>query len=252
LGAPLAGVLVALTGAPSVLLLDAATFLVSAALMAALVPNLNGRVERGRSYLRELVSGFGHLRRDRLIGAIVVMVMVTNALDTASMAVLFPVYAKDVLHSSVALGLIGAGFGIGGAVGTALYSWLGHRLPNWATYTFAFLLVGSPRYFVMAAEPGLPLILIVLLAAGVLGGAINPILSVVEYRRLPEDMRAKVLGVMTGGVLAVAPLGAVLGGVAVAALGLTATLLLVGGCYLATTLCPLVFRTWRDMDSDGP
>jgi MFS family permease len=250
LGAPLAGVLVALTGAPSVLLIDAATFLVSAALLAFLVPGRNGDPTPARSYLRELVSGFAYLRRDRLIAAIVLMVMATNALDTASMAVLLPVYAKDVLHSSVALGLLGGAFSVGGAVGTALYTWFGHRLPNWATYTFVFLLVGSPRYFVMAAEPGLPPILTVLLIFGVLGGAINPILGVVMYRRLPDDMRAKVLGVISGGVLTIAPLGAVLGGVAVAAFGLTATLLTVGGCYLAATLCPLVFPAWREMDSD--
>lgn len=250
LGAPLAGVLVALMGAPSVLLIDAATFLVSALLLAFLVPGRNGDPAPARSYLRELGSGFGYLRRDRLMGAIVLLVMVTNALDTASLAVLLPVYARDVLHSSVALGLLGGGFSIGGAFGTALYTWFGHRLPNWATFTLVFLLVGSPRYFVMAVEPGLPLILIVLVVAGILGGAINPILGVVQYRRLPDDMRAKVLGVMSGGVLAIAPLGAVLGGVAVAAFGLTTTLLLVGGCYLAATLCPLMFPTWREMDFD--
>jgi len=250
LGALLAGVLVALTGAPAVLLIDAVTFLVSALLLVFLVPGRNGDPAPVRSYLRELVSGFAYLRRDRLMGAIVLMVTVTNALDTGNMAVLLPVYAKDVLHSSVALGLLGGGFSIGAAAGTALYTWFGHRLPNWATFTLVFMLVGSPRYFLMAAQPGLPPILIVLVASGILGGAINPILGVVEYRRLPDDMRAKVLGVMSGGVLAVAPLGAVLGGVAVAAFGLTATLLLVGSLYLLMTLCPLVFPTWRDMDSD--
>ena len=59
----------------------------------------------------------------------------------------------------------------------------------------------------------------------------------------------KVLGVITGGVLVVAPLGAVLGGVAVAALGLTTTLWLVGGLYLLATLCPVTFPVWREMDA---
>lgn len=250
IGAPLAGVLIALIGPPSVLLIDGATFLLSAIVVASFVPDPDGGRAPDRSYFGELLSGFAYLRADRLMGAIVLMVMFTNMLDVASMAVLFPVYAKDILHSSVALGLMGAAFGGAAAVGTGLYSWLGHRLPNWPTYTFAFLVAGPPRYVLMAVEPGLPAILIGLVLSGVVCGAINPILGVVEYQRLPVDMRAKVLGVITGGVLAVAPIGAVLGGVAVELFGLTATLLVVGGMYLLATLCPLVFRTWREMDAD--
>jgi MFS family permease len=249
LGAPLAGVLIAVTGAPSLLLIDGVTFLLSAFLVAVCVPDHTIETP-SRSYVRELRTGFQYLKKDRLITAIVLMVMVTNALDTGTAAVLLPLYAKDILHSSVALGLIVGAFGGGAAVGNALYSWLGHRLPNWATYTTAFLIVGAPRYILLAVEPGLGAIVVGMLTAGLACGAINPILGVVEYKRLPEDMRAKVLGVMTGGVLAVAPLGAVLAGVAVSLWGLTATLLVVGGLYLLATFCPLVFRAWREMDAD--
>jgi MFS family permease len=247
LGAPLAGILIALTGAPALLLIDAGTFLVSAALIARFVPG--GYRRERRPYLRELLAGFAHLRADRLVGAIVLMVMLTNMLDMAAGAVLIPVYAKDVLHSSVALGLIAGVFAGGAVAGNALYGWRGERLPNWPTYTAAFLVVGAPRYVLMAAEPGLPALLIWMGLAGVLCGAINPILDVVLLQRLPVDQRAKVLGLIAGGVLAAAPLGAVLAGVGVEVLGLTATLLLTGAIYLLATLCPLVFRTWREMDA---
>jgi MFS family permease len=249
LGAPLAGVLIAAFGAPSLLLIDGATFLLSAFLVAGCVPDQATETAQ-RSYVRELRAGFQYLMKDRLIAAIVLMVMATNALDTATAAVIIPLYAKDILHSSVALGLIAGVFAGGAAVGNAVYSWLGHRFPNWATYTTAFLIVGSPRYFLMAMDPGLPAILVGMLVAGLACGAINPILGVVLYQRLPEAMRAKVLGVITGGVLAAAPLGAVLGGVAASLWGLTATLLVVGGLYLLATGCPLVFRAWRAMDAD--
>jgi MFS family permease len=250
LGAPLAGVLIAVAGAPSLLLIDGATFLISAALVAGVVTERTGGREPTHSYLRELGVGFAYLRRDRLMGALVLMITFTNALDLATQAVLLPVYAKDVLHSSVALGLIAGTFAAGAVLGNTVYGWIGHRLPNWATYTVAFLVVGGPRYFVLAAEPGLPAILVTMAATGVLCGAINPVLGVVQIRRLPAELRAKVIGLVAGGVLAIAPLGAVLGGVAVAAFGLTPTLLLVGVVYLLATLCPLVFPTWREMDSD--
>jgi hypothetical protein len=65
---------------------------------------------------------------------------------------------------------------------------------------------------------------------------------------VPAEQLPKVLGLIAGGALSVAPLGAVLGGVAVASFGLTATLLLVGGLYLLATLCPLVLPVWRQLD----
>jgi len=241
LGAPLAGVLIAVASAPSLLLIDGATFLISAALVSGLVTD-GARRQPVHSYLGELRTGFAYLRRDRLMGAIVLMIMFTNALDMATQAVLFPVYAKDVLHSSVALGAA--------VIGNTVYGWIGHRLPNWPTYTVAFLITGAPRYFLLAAQPGLPAILVLMVVTGLGCGAINPVIGVVELRRLPTELRAKVLGLIAGGVLAIAPLGAVLGGVAVAAFGLAPTLLLVGVLYLLATLCPLVFRRWREMDAD--
>jgi MFS family permease len=247
-GAALAGVLIAVTGAPAVLLIDGATFLLSALLVGFLVPAQPGG-SGARSYLAELRAGFAYLRTDRLMAAILLMVMFTNALDSAAGAVLFPVYAKDILHSSVALGLMTGVFSAAAMLGTVVYGWLGARLPRWSTYTVAFLLIGSPRYGLLALEPGLPAILVWFALIGIGVGALNPILTVVEYERLPADMRAKVLGLTQGGAFAAMPLGALLGGFAVDSLGITAALLATGGLYLLGTLCPVIFPAWREMDA---
>jgi MFS family permease len=246
LGAPLAGILIAVAGPPALLLIDGATFLMSAILVGLLVPG--GERRPAHPYLRELLDGFRFLRGDRLLLAIVLMVMFTNMLDMATMAVLFPVYAKDILHSSVALGLMAGVFAAGAVAGNAFYTWRGSGLPRWLTYTVAFLVVGSPRYLLLAVEPGLAAILVGMLLSGLAAGMINPILYVVMVERLPVEQRAKVLGLVGGGVLAAAPVGALLAGVAIEAFGLTASLLLVGSLYLLATLCPLAFRAWRQMD----
>ncbi len=246
LGAPLAGVLIAVSGAPTLLLIDGATFLMSAVLVGMFVPD--GERRPPSPYLRELLGGFIYLRADRLLLAIVLMVMFTNMLDMATMAVLFPVYAKDILHSSVALGLMAGVFAAGAVAGNAFFTWRGERLPRWLTYTVAFIVAGSPRYLLLAMEPSLAVILAGMLLSGLAAGMINPILYVVMLERLPVEHRAKVLGLVGGGVLAAAPVGALLAGVAIEAFGLAASLLLVGLLYLLATLCPLAFRTWRQMD----
>jgi len=107
-GAPLAGVLIAAAGPANALWLDAASFAVSALIVAIAVPAAPRRAAEASSggYLAELAVGFRFIREDRLILALVLTVMATNFLDAAKSSVLFPVYAKDVLDSAVALGLI--------------------------------------------------------------------------------------------------------------------------------------------------
>jgi MFS family permease len=249
LGAPLAGVLIAVIGPAQVLLVDAVTFVLSAALLRAAVPSsARAAAHDGTSYLTQLREGLAGVRRDRLVQAIVVMVMVTNLLDAAWAGVLMPVYARDVLDSSVGLGFLFSAFGVGALAGNLLSAVVGPSLPRWPVYTGAFLLVGAPRFGLMAAEPALWVLLAGTALLGIATGFINPILSAVEFERVPVALQSRVLGLASAGVLAGMPVGAVVGGLSVEHLGLTPTLLGTGGLYLLTTLSPLVFPVWRRMD----
>lgn len=253
LGAPLAGVLVAVTGSAEVLMVDAATFLISALLIGLFVPSdrdpaAESRPGGPRAYLADLRTALTYLRTDRLIGAITLMLMATNLLDAAVYSVLLPRYAKDVLDSPVALGVLTGVFGGGAFLGTVLYGWFGHRLPRWPLYTLAFFAVGAPKQLILLAEPSLPVLILGFALIGVLCGAINPILAVVKYERVPERLRPIVFGVTGAGCMAGMPVGTVLAGLSVDGLGLSATLWLGAGCYLLASLTPLVFRVWRQMD----
>jgi predicted MFS family arabinose efflux permease len=250
IGAPLAGVLIAVLGPAQVLLVDAATFLASAALLQLAVPvNARAVAHDGARYLQQLREGVAGLRADRLVLAIVAMVMVTNLLDAAWAGVLMPVYAREVLHSSVGLGLLFGSFGVGALTGSVLSAAFGPRMPRWPVYTVAFLVVGAPRFGLLALQPPLPVLLTGTALLGIATGFLNPILSAVEYERIPVHLQSRVLSVSAAGVLAGVPVGAVLGGFAVERAGLTATLLGTGGLYLLATLTPLVFRVWREMDA---
>src|SRR5215212_8294597 len=73
LGPPLAGVLIAVFAPSNVLWIDAATFVVSAALVSTLVPSLAPRpgttaeLRHAGGYLAELAEGITFIRRDRLV-----------------------------------------------------------------------------------------------------------------------------------------------------------------------------------------
>jgi hypothetical protein len=251
LGLPLAGVLVAVTSAVSVLAVDAGTFAASAFLVAALVPR---RAQPPRHpgapgpYLASLAEGFRYLRGDRLLLALGAMVLVTNFVDQAGGAVLWPVWAHQVAHSPVALGLLGGATGVGSVTGNALVTWLGPRLPRRMTYAAGFVVGGAPRYIALAVAGTISPVLAVALVCGLGLGGINPVIGAVEYERVPRHLQARVLGAVGASAWAGIPFGSLAGGLAVSAFGLRPALLAAAAIYGATTLAPFVFPVWRQMD----
>ncbi len=254
IGAPLAGVLIAVTSAPLVVAIDAATFVVSAVLVGVYVPRSAqpgpkpATEEPEVGYLTALREGFAHLGGDRLLLGIAVMVAVTNLLDQAFASVLAPVWSKDVTGNAVALGLMSAVLGLGAVAGNALTTWLGPRLPRRQTFAWGFLLGGSSRFFALAALSSVSPVLAVSFVAGLGVGGINPILGAVEYERVPRHLQTRVLGALGATAWAGIPVGALLGGALVDGLGLRGALLTAGTAYLLTTLAPFVFPAWRGMD----
>ncbi|HEX6009653.1 MAG TPA: MFS transporter, partial [Actinomycetota bacterium] len=140
-GAPLAGVLIAATGATNVLWINAASFLVSAALVAMGVPR--PAVEcapRKASYRRELREGYAFLRADRTLAVLVFIVSLTNLFDAVAMIAL-PVLAHDVYESALSLGLMTAAGGAGSVLGALAFAAIGHRLSRRAVFTWGFIMV---------------------------------------------------------------------------------------------------------------
>ncbi len=258
IGLPAAGGLVVLISATNVLALDAATFALSALLVAIMVPlraqppktsESPGEVEA--SYLASLRAGLRFLRADRLLLGIAVMVLVTNFVDQAGGAVLFPVWADRIMHSAADLGLLGGAFALGAVAGNGLTTWLAPHLPRRLTYGVGFLLAGAPRYLAVAFISGLAPILVIAFVSGLGAGGINPILGAIEYERVPRHLQARVLGTVGALAWAGIPFGSLVGGAAVSAIGLRTSLLIAAAVYAVTTLSPFVFPAWRGMRRDA-
>ena len=121
-GAPIGGILVAAFGATTALWLDAASFVVSAAAVAALVPRpaREPDAEDLGPFVARLREGIAFIRRRRLLRAIVLTVLVTNFLD-APLPVLLPVFALESFGSAVHLGLMLGCFGGFALVGSLVF-----------------------------------------------------------------------------------------------------------------------------------
>ncbi|MER7082108.1 Predicted arabinose efflux permease, MFS family [Saccharopolyspora kobensis] len=210
LGAPLGGAALAAVSETTVLLAVGMLFALAAGLTALGVPR--GRAGRSNGgYLADLRAGARALLGDRLLVMIVLVLLVMNTLDMAAIGVLHPIYAAEVLRSPVALGAMSGVLAAAALLGNLGYSWLGPRLPR--RFVLVTAIAGAPRYAVMALEPGLPVLLIVIAVAGLASGAINPTLSVLSYERVDPAMRGRVLGLSGAVAFGGAPLGALVDGV---------------------------------------
>jgi MFS family permease len=204
LGPAVGGFLLAAVGAPTVLLIDAATFAVSFAIVAVLVPQDPMSNKPGAP--PAVGGGLRFIRRDAVLGPITLAQVLSQAAFmgmTAAVPVLaFAAYDRNARLAGVMLGAWGAGAMVGGLLAfrlvesrTALrmgaLAWSLQAMPLW-------LLVISPAPAVAVAA---------LAISGVGNGLRVPPIVGVTTSRIPQRLRTETLTVssavvLTGGFVA--------------------------------------------------
>jgi predicted MFS family arabinose efflux permease len=250
LAAPaLAGVLIAAFGASNVLLIDAATFALSASVVASLVP-VHSRalvaVEQAGGYVTQFKAGLRFIRGETLLFPLVIFFAAINLTIGPIETVFVPVYAKEIFDSSIALGLMAAANGAGALAGTVAFGAFGTRLSRRAVFAASFASVPM-ALALLALTPNLPLSLAVLAGLGLGLGVANVLEYTIYFERIPDGMRARVLG-LTGAIgWGSVPLGRIAGGFLVEQLGLSVTLGLVALLSAPLPLLLFVVPAFRDM-----
>jgi len=257
IGAPIAGLLIASVGANGVLLLDGATFFISALGILLLIPaNLIVKNEEATesTYWQDLRSGYRFVQKDGVILAIIITVMITNMIDYSMSAVTYPVYMRTLFGAEQGATLFGILVGIFGAAALfsgLLFSWLGERIPNQRFLLSLLFFVLSARFLFFAILPPFWVLVVISITGGILAGPLNPILSVVMYRRIPDHMRGRVFGILSAGVLIAMPIGGVLGGYLLEWFSLQTVLILYAVVYFLTTSSLFFNRSLHGMDTQA-
>jgi len=248
-GAPLAGLLISLLGTANVLWIDAGTFFISAGIVGILIsaPGASQTKSDSAKYFDELADGLRFMLRDKLILVIVIMVMITNFLDSAFGGVILPVYVNNVFGNALNLGLLIAASGGGAVVGGLLFAAIGHRLSRYLIFVAAFVLT-SLRFWAFAFFPPLPILLMAVFVFSVGAGPLNPIIGAVEFERIPANMRGRVFGAIRAGAWTAMPLGMLLGGILTEKFGVLPLLIGLGIAYSITTLSMAFIPVMREMD----
>jgi MFS family permease len=211
LGPAAAGVLIGVVGAPSLLLVDAATFFTSLALVGIFVPRRRaGATAEEEEDGKGVLAGIRFLLRDPLLRVwSLAMVVIDSSWQALFLA--FPVLAYSHFgRDAKVAGWLFAAWGLGALLGNALAYRLSNR--DAIALTSAGMLVESLPLWLLALSLPVAGYASVMLAAGIVNGLVNPSLHATFTLRTPLSVRAKAsTAVLTmssiGGPLAVGAAG---------------------------------------------
>lgn len=251
-GAGVGGLLVTALGAAETVAVTAAASFLSAVVVAVLIPHLPmGAAEEPGSYLGRLRAGFDYLRGDRLLRSILLMITVTNLLEAAYIGVMLPKWALDNGYDASLVGLVGVLYG-GAAVASSLVATtMAGRFRRRTAFLTGFVLSGAPRYLALALGAPLWVIIGANVVAGLGAGFVNPTVNALFFERVPRHLVGRVGSLADALAWAGLPVGGVVGGVAVAALGAAPALGVAGTAYFVSTVLPGLRPEWGEMDRAG-
>jgi MFS family permease len=208
LGPAIAGVLIPFVGAPNVLYVDAATYLVAFLLVLAFVPR---RKPVAAAVQHGVLAGLRFLAHDRLLAPMAAVVVGFGFLG-AGMSAGLPVYAYDAFDgSSWIAGLFYSALGAGAVVGSVLAIVAVRRIAPLRLAALAILAFSIPLW-VLPFLPPWPIVFVALFSAMLFTPLVNgPTLGVLTART-PEDLRPKVMTAVISANTLAAPLGFLVAG----------------------------------------
>ena len=223
---------------------DAISYGVSLVTLAAIRrPMVAAEVEERRHPWTEMVEGLRWLWRQPFLRSTTLIVAASNGLFQAvTLAVI--VVAKAHGASSAVVGIILAGWGVGGLAGAAGAAWLGRRLPAaavviganwvWAALLPVVALVPEPLA-IGAAGAGMAFV----------GPAWNVVLGSIEMRLTPAALLGRVQAVQMTAAFGAIPLGSLIGGFLLDRLGPEEAVWALAGCMLVVAVVATVTPSVR-------
>jgi MFS family permease len=247
-GAALAGVLLAVAAPGWALACDAASFVISAALLARLSVHVTtagtGRQAGSPAILTDLREGWREFRARAWVWLPVAQFAMVNGCF-AVIWVLGPVVARQDLGGAPAWAAVLTANAIGLVGGSLLALRLRPARPLLVACaaTFGFL----PPFFLLAASAPVWLIAAAMLVNGVCVDIFEVLWDTCLQRHVPPGLLSRITSYDLLGSFALGPLGLALAGPAAAAAGLAATLTGAGLLLAAASVVPLLSRAVRDL-----
>ncbi len=247
-GPALAGVLVVTAGPGWAILLDAASFAVSVALLAAMQLSSVPRPTRPH-FLTDLREGWDEFRSRRWLWPMVIAFSLVNLL-VGAFSVLGPVASQRYLGGAAAWATVATVGGIGSVAGGLMAARLRPRHPLRLGVSVAAIGCLTPLAFAV----GLPVAAIAAVAALAGTGALLflSLFNSTMQRQIPDRSLSRVTSYTWFGALIAYPLGLAIAGPAASVLPVRTALLITGALWLLATLSLLGVPDVRKLTDEAP
>ncbi|QCX80851.1 enterobactin exporter EntS [Streptomyces sp. YIM 121038] len=209
-GPALAGVLVAVTSAATVLLVDALSYVVSVGALLMLRAGNRAPDSGGSSMVAELRAGWRAFSAHTWLWTVTLQFTLFNLLVWAPYLVLGPVSAGRSYGGSEAWGLIVGTFGGGSLLGGLLL--LGRRPSRPLVVTTLITFLWAAPSAALAVRAPLWTVCAAALAAGVSSAVFNSLWMTTIQQHVPADSLSRVMSYVTFGAYSVGPVGLALAG----------------------------------------
>ena len=236
-GPAIGGLLAATVGPTAAFLTNAASYLVSAALVASVRGRFSSEPADPRTapeHPSGVWTGFSFVLRDRVLRTMA-FAFLAFAVAVGSVLVAELPLAEQFDAGSFGYGLLAAAFGVGALVGA-----LAGRRMTPATEPRVLVigsLVTGVAFAAVAVAPAFAFVLIAMFVGGGSDGIVDVALELVFQRRSPDAIRSRVLGAIEAVFLLGLAVSFLFAGALVGAFGPDASYLLAGaGCFLCSGL----------------
>ncbi len=233
IGPPIAGSLIAVLDASSVLWLDAASFGLSA-LVVSLLVTVSGRTSREEfalGYGGDLLQGVRVVYKNPALLTVVRLNALTSAMLAPLASVLMPVYMRGIGRTALDLGLLIAVVGVGGLIGVGTFYIAGQRIPRRLLMSVGPLGLGAVA-LALATVPPYGVMAVAGFLGGIAFGPFGPLLTTIAAEQTPEPVRGRVFGTLIALATVASPVGVLLAGLALQVVGVRPTIALIGMCLL--------------------
>ncbi len=235
-GPALAGILIGILGATSVLLIDASTYVVSLVLVAVFVPHRPAMPQEEEH--RSLRAGFRFVAQDRLLRVWWPAFAFGDAAWTAFFVAVPVLVLSRFGHHPGIVGWLIASFGVGALIGNAIsFRLLTRRFQGLAVIAACAMGQAAPLWLLWLPLPAVALSALIF-ASGIANGLVNPSLHTITTLRVPPPLRPNVFATSMVGWALVNPLGLFVTGPVLDAFGTTPVL--IGFAAMQTAMMAVV------------
>lgn len=252
-GPPLAGVVIAVTGAPvAALAVDAATFLLAALLIASIRRPMQAPREghSAQGVFADIAEGFRYVWQHRLVRTIALVLFTFNVMLGGVLGQLV-VYGSRVLRlDAVSLSLLFAAEGAGIILGAAIASRIGRRWPL-GPIVLVVLPINALSVVALALAPNLGVAFVGMAVLGAASTVMFVNLLALRQRIVPDRLQGRVNATARAVAVSGTPVGAFVAGALVGPLGGVRIVFLVLAVLAMANAVLACFTPLREREPSG-